>query len=420
MQIQPLRGFREFYPEQMCARRKVFDKLTAIARAYGFREIDMPSLESLDLLKLKSGEGIVDETFSFKDKGGRDVTLIPETTPSIARMVGSRKAITKPVRWFSLGKLWRYEEPQAGRLREFYQLNIDIFGVPGVEADAEVVAFSVKMMEALGLSDEFVIKISDRNLLSECFGGADANAIFRVIDKRAKLPEKEFLRQLEELGIKDEKLKFTISLLDGKNKSIEKIEEFLPKTGKIPETMTRLTRLFQLLESYGVRDRCELDVSIVRGLAYYSGMVFECHDAKGELRALFGGGRYDGLVQLFGGEPTPAVGFALGDAVLEILMKRSNLWPDEKLETDYFIVLTDEKYIGECIKIAESLRKKGLSVEWDILKRKVGAQMKYADKIGAKRALFIGEDELKHGNVMVRDMATGEQVQKPLSEFIGN
>jgi histidyl-tRNA synthetase len=418
MQLQPLRGFRDFYPGEMAARRKVFDKITATARCYGFREIDMPSLESTELIKRKSGDEIVEELFSFTDKGGREVTLIPETTPTIARMVGADKVLLKPVKWFSFGKLWRYEEPQAGRLREFYQLNIDIFGAPGVEAEAELLAFSVRMLDALRLSGKFVLRISDRNILSECFPGQDSGSIFRIIDKKQKLSEREFRAQLELLNLNMEQQELVLALTDEGNQDFGKLENIIPKTEQARVALSRLRKLFELLELYGVRERCRIDMSIVRGLAYYTGMVFECHDAVGELRALFGGGRYDKLVGLFGGEPTPAVGFALGDAVLELLMKRSGVWPAEKVETDYMVVLTEEKHIDTCIRIVESLRRKGLVAEWDIIRRKVSAQVKFADKIYAKKTIFIGEDELKDGNVLVRDMATGEQKLVPVSEII--
>ncbi len=421
--IPPLRGFREFYPEQMKARREVFGKMFDVVRSFGFRETDAPSLEALAIFKLKSGEGIVEETFSFKDKGDREVTLIPELTPSVARMASEQKNLVKPIKWFAMPKLWRYEEPQSGRLREFYQLNVDILGVPGPSADAECIAASVRMLQAVGLKDEFVIRISDRRLLQgilEHFGVQRIDEAYRAIDKREKLPRAEFLALLKGAGIAEDKLESLINVLDIKGPFCEKVGELsnlLPYTQALGGTLDWLKALASLLKEYGVEGSCILDLSIVRGIAYYTGTVFECYDAKGELRAMFGGGRYDNLVQLFGGEPTPAVGFAMGDAVLELLLRRQKLWPEEKLSTDYFVAYADKKFAHLAIRIVTALRQKGFVAEYDILERAFGKQMKYADKIGTRTTLILGEDEVAKGKISKKDMASGKQELVDISEF---
>ncbi|MEM2900613.1 MAG: histidine--tRNA ligase [Thermoplasmata archaeon] len=424
MNIAPLRGFREFYPEQMKARREVFDKLLSVVRAFGFRETDAPSLESLDIFKLKSGEGIVAETFSFVDKGGREVTLIPELTPAVARMVSQQKNLVKPIKWYSFPKLWRYEEPQSGRLREFYQLNIDILGVPGVIADAECIAVAVRMLQALGLRDEFVIRISDRRLLQGIltyFGVKNIEEAYRAIDKKDKIPHEDFLKMLKSSGLDNEKLEKVVDILAIKGPFVSKVAELskiIPASETLVSVIDWLKELASYLERYGVEKSCILDLSIVRGIAYYTGTVFECYDTKGELRAMFGGGRYDNLVELFGGEPTPAVGFAMGDAVLELLLRRANLWPEEKLYTDYFVAYTDKKFLDLAIKITNELRKKGYITEYDLLARSFAKQMKYANRLGSKIAIILGEDEVSKGKVVKRDMDSGKQELVDISEFV--
>lgn len=423
MQIQPLRGFREFYPEEMTARRKVIASMLKVVESYGFRETESPSLEPLELFRLKSGDEIVDGTFSFTDKGGREVTLIPETTPAVARMVSQKKTLVKPIKWYSFSRLWRYEEPQAGRFREFYQVNIDIFGVEGIEAEAEVVAVAVNMLVALGLKEEFVIKISDRILLQrilQLYGVKDLASAYRLIDKRNKLSKEEFVSEFDKIASKNmNDLLKAIEISGRMEPSLSKLMKIVPEDKIVNERIERLLRLASLLKSYGVEEQCILDMSVVRGIAYYTDTVFECYDAKGQLRALFGGGRYDELVQLFGGERIPAVGFALGDAVLELLVRRAGKWPKEELKTSYFVLVTDRKYLETGIRIVENLRKIGMIVEYDLLLRSMSKQMKYADKIGAEKVIILGEKEMNDGRVAVRDMRSGEQREMELKEFVG-
>ncbi len=400
--IQRLRGFRDIYPESMRARRIVFDKINSMARRFGFHEIDSPSVEKLELFRVKSGDEIVNQTFNFKDKGNREITLIPELTPTVARMLASRKDIVKPVKWFSFPKMWRYEEPQSGRLREFYQFNADIFGVRGIEADAEVLALAMEILDSLGLRDKYVMRVSDRLLMENFLKNLGVERIeetFRIIDKKDKIPEEVFKEELIKIA--------------GENSS-EEIMKVLSMRGRVDEIVPRmeggergetLLKLQELMEGYG--KEIVLDLSIVRGLAYYTGIVFEAHDAKGEFRAILGGGRYDNVVELFGGPPTPAVGFGMGDAVLELIMKREGVWPEEKIEVDYFVAII-KGFRKEAVKVASLLRKKGYVVDIDLSNRSIGKQMKYANRINAKKVIIVGE-EINRGEVVVKDMATGEQ-----------
>jgi histidyl-tRNA synthetase len=411
----------------MSARRKVLDKIFETVRPYGFREVDSPSLEMLELFRVKSGDEILTQTFNFADKGKRDVTLIPELTPTMARMVVEReKSLKRPIKWFSMPKMWRYEEPQSGRLREFYQLNVDIFGVPGPEADAEVLAVGIDIMLKLGLEGQFIFKVSDRRLMQgvlESMGIADKKeAVFAAIDKRYKITHSEFKELLSKAGIDDIKTGLLLSILDSRGPLLEALQKLRGlislENEQVRAGYESLEKLTDLLAMYHMEQYCELDPSVIRGLAYYTGTVFECYDTKGELRAVFGGGRYDRIIELFGGEPMAAVGFGMGDAVLEILMRRAGVWPEEKLATDYFILTTSPQYMETALFIAQALREKKFIVETDLLGRNFGNQMKYANSVGAKYVLILGEKEMAGGQVSVKDMKTGEQKTEEVIKFL--
>jgi histidyl-tRNA synthetase len=426
MSFKSLRGFRDFYPEEMAARRKMLDTIFSAVRPYGFREVDSPSLEMLELFRVKSGEEILTQTFNFSDRGKREVTLIPELTPTMARMVVEReKSLKRPIKWFSMPKMWRYEEPQSGRLREFYQLNVDIFGVPGPEADAEVLAVGIDIMLKLGLEGQFIFKISDRRLMHgvlEGMGVTDNEAVFAAIDKRYKVSSSEFKDLLIAAGLDDLKVGRLLSVLDARGPLFEALQKLKPLLSLENEATLAgyesLEKLADLMAMYRMEQYCELDPSVIRGLAYYTGTVFECYDTKGELRAIFGGGRYDKIIELFGGDPMPAVGFGMGDAVLEILMRRAGAWPEEKLDTDYFILTTSPQYMETAIFLAQALRAKRFIVETDLLGRNFGNQMKYANSIGARYVLILGEKEMAGGQVSIKDMKTGEQKTEEVRKLL--
>ena len=400
--ISRLKGFRDMYPEYMRARRIVFDKICSVARSFGFHEVDTPSVELLNLFRIKSGEEIVKQTFSFVDKGGREITLIPELTPSVARMIAARKDLTKPVKWFSFPKMWRYEEPQSGRLREFYQFNADIFGVKDITADAEIMALAMEILDSLGLKNKYVIKFSDRILMENILrsmGVENIEYAFRIIDKKDKISSEQFYQEMQKV-MSDDNIDDILSILKIKgdiDTVLSKLEHF-----KRSDTLSALQDLLRAYEKTAV-----FDLSIVRGLAYYTGIVFEAHDYKGELRAVLGGGRYDKVVELFGAQPTPAVGFGMGDAVLELLMRREGVWPEERIDVDYFVAIIPG-FRKEAIKVAMFLRKKGYRVDIELGERSIGKQMKYANKINARYAIIVGE-EIKRGEVVLKNMESGEQ-----------
>ena len=336
------------------------------------------------------------------DKGGREITLIPELTPSVARMIAARKDLTKPVKWFSFPKMWRYEEPQSGRLREFYQFNADIFGVKDITADAEIMALAMEILDSLGLKNKYVIKFSDRILMENILrsmGVENIEYAFRIIDKKDKISSEQFYQEMQKV-MSDDNIDDILSILKIKgdiDTVLSKLEHF-----KRSDTLSALQDLLRAYEKTAV-----FDLSIVRGLAYYTGIVFEAHDYKGELRAVLGGGRYDKVVELFGAQPTPAVGFGMGDAVLELLMRREGVWPEERIDVDYFVAIIPG-FRKEAIKVAMFLRKKGYRVDIELGERSIGKQMKYANKINARYAIIVGE-EIKRGEVVLKNMESGEQ-----------
>ncbi|MEM1725392.1 MAG: histidine--tRNA ligase, partial [Thermoplasmata archaeon] len=411
--IKKLRGFRELYPEEMEARAIIFKKMKEISRNFNFKEIDTPSVEPLDLFKMKSGEEIVSQTFSFIDKGNREITLVPEITPIVARMVAQRKNMIKPIKWYSIPKLWRYEEPQSGRLREFYQYNADIFGISGVEADAEIIALSQAILESLGLRDKYIMRISDRLLMEEIlknFKIKEVGSALRLIDRMEKIGENKFKEEFEKIS-KDVDIMEFIKLKGDLNLIEKKLDGIIGES-----ILNRLRNLEEYLKEYDYGNFI-FDLSIVRGIAYYTGIVFEAHDYKGELRAILGGGRYDNVVSLFDGENVPAVGFGMGDAVLEILMKRENLWPNVRQRPDYFIAIQgNARKLG--IIVAKSLREKGYIVDLDLSNKPLSNQMKYADKIESKYVIIIGENEMKKNIVNVREMESGKQIEIKVEDLL--
>ncbi len=420
--FQRLKGFRDFLPKEQRARREVFDTIESVLQQYGFREIDLPALESLDLYMVKSGEELVEQTYSFQDKGGRDVTMTPEQTPSRARILANRKDLSTPVKWYSTSKRWRYESPQKDRLREFYQTDIDIFGADSVQADAEILAVTVDIMEALDVLDAVEVLVNDRRLLEGILAThdvEDTEPVMQVIDDREKMDAGTFREELQEAGLDQEQAENVDELTEIRGpltETFDTIQDVAPDGDDAEDAIARLEELRDALEAYGIADQVVFDLSIVRGLAYYTGLVFEVFDTEGELRAVCGGGRYDELVDLFGGKQTPAIGLAIGDAVLEELMRREDVWPAEALQTDVYVLPVSEDVRTEVLELVRELRSTGLIVETDLSGRNVGSQFDYADTINAKQVIVVGKRDLENDVLTIKDMATGEEEQVPVGD----
>ncbi|EMA22412.1 histidine--tRNA ligase [Haloarcula argentinensis] len=420
-----VKGFRDFYPEEMQARRWAMDTLEDVAQRYGFREIGTPALEPTEMYVDKSGEEIVEELYSFEDKGGREVALTPELTPTVARMfVAKQQELSKPIKWVSTRPFWRYEEPQQGRFREFYQTNVDIFGSAEPAADAEVLAVAVDMLTDLGLTaEDFEIRVSHRDILAgvlESFGAdVDVPEAIRAVDKRAKVDHDDYLDALVEAGLNYGQADKFDEMLQIDAAEIETLAD-LTGSEDVRAATDNLQAVLDAAEDFGVREHLTVSLTTARGLDYYTGVVFECFDSTGEVsRSVFGGGRYDDLIEGFGGQPTPAVGFAPGHATLQLLCQRAGVWPAEELSTDYYVLQVGDTR-PTAARIARDLRERGHVVESDVADRSFGAQMGYADGINAETVVIVGEQDLENDEVTLKEMDDGEQISVPISEFPGD
>ena len=417
-----LKGFRDFYPEEMAARRQVIDTLEDAAARYGFREIDTPALERTEMYADKSGEGVVEELYAFEDRGGREVSLTPELTPTVARMVvAKQQALSKPIKWVSTRPFWRFEQVQQGRFREFYQTNVDVFGSSEPTADAEILAFAADALTDLGLTGEdFEFRVSHRDILGGLFRAFDADVdvrdAIRAVDKREKIDRGEYLGLLSDAGLSyDQADSFDDLVTAG---DLDEIAEF--GGDDVAAAVENLRAVLAAADDFGAGEFCEVSLSTARGLDYYTGVVFECFDATGEVsRSVFGGGRYDDLIESFGGQPTPAVGVAPGLAPLALLCQRAGVWPAETVSTDYY-VLTVGDTRSVAARIARDLRAGDNVVEVDVAGRSFGAQMGYADGINAETVVIVGERDLENGEVTVKDMASGDQTTVPVESFPGD
>ncbi|MBK8858976.1 MAG: histidine--tRNA ligase [Opitutaceae bacterium] len=409
--FQTLPGFREFYPEDLARRNHVFRLWRQTAVAYGFAEYDAPVLEPLDLYKAKSGEEIEAQLFSFTDKGGREVALRPEMTPTVCRLVGARaNALKRPIKWFSIAEFYRYERMQKGRGRCFNQFNADIFGEPGPEAEIELVALLIQCLCAFGLNEQdFYVRLSDRNLwfyYLEALGLDEPRirGVLGAVDRYEKYGDDAFKGYTEQFGALDAVLKDRI-LAFLQIKSLEALEHTLASLGdKLTARLADWRKLLGGLEAMGFAPYVTVDLGVVRGLAYYTGFVFEAFDRKGELRALAGGGRYDDLVQKLGGPALPAVGFAIGDMTFALLLEQRGLMPTLVTAPDVYCVIGGPAERLAAFADIQALRAMGFRVDYPLKDSAFGKQFKAAAESGAKLALIYGTDELAKGIVKIRDL----------------
>jgi histidyl-tRNA synthetase len=392
-----LPGFRDFYPQEFAERAFIMATWRDVARRYAFVEYDGPPLEPLELYTRKSGEEIVGQLYNFVDKGGRDVALRPEMTPTVARMVAARaNALRKPVRWFSMPQLFRYERQQKGRLREHYQLNVDIFGAAEVAADAELVACAVDIMRAFGLTaDDVVVRVSDRRLLQgylESLGvPADSvTAVYGVIDKLERQPPQIAIEKLAAIGVPAAAIERILSIA---GVGFDEIASRLADTpsARIVEEFGAFLRYVPALIG-GDASWLRVDLSIVRGLAYYTGIVFELFDRSGEFRAICGGGRYDTLLASLGGADLPALGFGMGDVVLGELLRAKGLLRPADASADYWVSGSDDVPLERIMGEAARLRAEGSAVEYALRPQSLSKQKKAAQASGAKAFVTLSND----------------------------
>jgi len=414
MKIQPVRGTRDFYPDGMAFRNWLFERWRRAGRRAGFVEVDGPVLEPLDLYTEKSGEEIVEQLYWLEDKGGRRLALRPEFTPTLARMVAARQAaLPEPVRWFNISRCFRYERAQKGRLREFFQWNVDVLGVEDEIADAECIALAVDSLAEVGLTpDDVEVRLSDRRLLGALvrhLGIADqlVPQVFAVLDKRGKVPPDALDEMLTEAGLAPAQRDGLARILAWRH--VDDIEPHERATPEVAHAIEAVERLLGYLDAFGAADWCRFDIGIVRGLAYYTGPVYEVHDRKGEFRAIFGGGRYDHLLEDLGGKPMAACGFGCGDAVLGLLLEDRGLVPAPEPAAEYFVASAGAAGLTDVLEAVRRLRGRGLAASFDPKGGSLKRQMKKAGDAAARFVVIVGDAFAEARRVTLRDMRSGDQ-----------
>lgn len=424
--FQSLPGFREFYPEDFSRRQHIFRLWRQSAHAYGFQEYDAPVLEPLELYTTKSGDEIEGQLFSFTDKGGRDVSLRPEMTPTVCRLVGAKAgALKRPIKWFSIAEFYRYERAQKGRLRAFNQFNADIFGEAGPEAEIELIALLVQCMTGFGLTkDDFYVRLSDRDLwffYLEALGFDDTQSrgLLGAIDRYEKMGDDAFKGYVEAHGALDEARKQRV-LAFLQIKSLGELEAALASfaSEKLNARLADWRKVLGGLAAMGLSDFVSVDLAVVRGLAYYTGFVFEAFDRKGDLRALAGGGRYNDLIKKLGYADLPAVGFAIGDVTTGLLLEQRGLTPAFVNAPDLYAVIGGEAERAAAFADIRALRAAGWRVDYPLKDLAFGKQFKAAAEAGAKLALIYGGDELAKGVVKIRDMTDRSEREVPRDQVV--
>jgi histidyl-tRNA synthetase len=408
--IQPVKGTRDFYPEAMAFRQWLYGNVRKVSEQFGYQEYETPFLERLELYASKSGEELVrEQAYVFPDRGGDLIALRPELTPSLARMVAARSGeLPRPIRWWSFGPIWRYERPQKGRTREFFQWNIDLLGVDSPEADAELASIAAEFFRSLGLTPaEIRILVNDRRLVERQYDqlgiAPERRAeLFRLVDRRDKMKPESWRAQAAEAGLGPDQIASLLALLEDRSAW---------------QSSSELTAFFAAARALGADDYLAYEPNVIRGLDYYTGIVFEARDSTGQYRAILGGGRYDNLVAAVGGEPVPGTGFAMGDVVLGLLLEDLGRLPVlDRSPADILVCAFAPDSKPAALALAASLRRAGLKAEWYPEADRLPKQLKYANRQSIPLAAILGPEELASGEVTLKDLRSGEQRRMPLAE----
>ncbi len=409
--IPSVKGTRDFYPEEMAIRSWLYQVIREVSESFGYQEYDGPFLEKIDLYAAKSGEELVKEqAFVFPDRGGDLITLRPELTPSLARMVAQRqRQLTFPLRWWSFGPFWRYERPQKGRTREFFQWNIDLIGANSPESDAELVAICVAFFKRTGLKpNQVAIFVNDRHLMDSELGklGIDSpemkKQVFRLIDRRDKMRPEDWAAYAIEMGLTVDQFEGLKTILDN---------------GELWKNSAEMKRFFEVIEAVGAKEYVRYNPQVIRGLEYYTGTVFEAYDLARDGRAILGGGHYDNLVADVGGEPLPGVGFAMGDVMISLVLQKYGCLPPLTISpADVLVTVFDETLLIESQRIASQLREFGLRTVGYTEVVRLPRQLKFADRMGIRFVVILGPDEVSAGQVTVKDLQKGEQFTTTVME----
>jgi len=425
MKIPPVKGTRDFYPDQMARRNWIIDGWKKVSQRNGFEEYDGPIFEHLQMYQIKSGQEIVEQLFSLQDRGGRDLAIRPEITPTLARMVNQQiNSLPRPIKWFAVPRLCRAERPQKGRLREFFQWNVDIIGEDRADADAEIIFTTLDYLRSVGLTAKDIrAKISSRRLLAAVLTAIGIPAeqlepIYAVLDKKAKLPPEAFEEMLaKQVPDKDQAGKIhQFMALD----SVEGVAAIVEPNEALTKAVDEMRGVLAVLKAMGVAEFCAFDPGIVRGLAYYTGIVFEVHDIAGELRAICGGGRYDNLLRDFGGPAIAATGMGMGDCVLEILLEQRGLLETQipKRGLEFFVALADPQLAEAIYEITARIRSQGHSANFSYKQGGLSKQLKEAAGQNAGRCVIVGQEYKDHRQVVVKDMAGGSQETVDVEQFL--
>jgi histidyl-tRNA synthetase len=425
LSVQPYKGARDFYPEDKRIQKYMFGKMRQVVERFGYEEYDAPILEPLEIYLAKSSEEIANEqTYAFTDRGGRQVAIRPEMTPTVSRMVAARRQeLPLPIRWYSIPNLWRYERPQRGRLREHWQLNVDIFGVDNITGDHEIIVIADSILKAFGAKrDMYTIRVNSRKLINALMQdelGLDktqSETMIRLIDRMHKMDYGEFVGHVDTI--------FTPTQRDaGANEKLlqtlrARTLDELPQSLKMHPSIGELSQLMQLLDASAITNAV-FDVTLMRGFDYYTDIVFEVFDANPENnRSMFGGGRYDGLVGLFGVEPVPTVGFGMGDVTLQNFLESHDLLPQQEPETEVYAVLIGDNIYARSLKVFKELRRMGVRIAIDATNRKPEKQLKTAIKKGIKYAIFIGERELSEEQFVIKNLKTAQEERHGLQRIV--
>lgn len=428
MAFQAPKGTRDFYPADMAIRNWVMDAWRRVSLRNGFEEYDGPIFEELDLYRAKSGEGIVAELFHFRDRGDRELAIRPEMTPTLARMISAKaQSLPRPIKWFSVPRLCRAERPQRGRLREFFQWNVDIVGSDDVISDAECILVAIDFFREMGLTPaDMVMKINDRALLSGLLLAKEItqdrhDAIFAVLDKRDKVSGEAFTEMLGKITSGDQELALLQAIGQSAGpEGLDQLQEVAGGNEAAEAQLARLRSLFEHLEIMGVSEYCRFDMGVVRGLAYYTGVVFEGF-GQGLGRAICGGGRYDNLLEVLGGPPMSGIGFGTSDVVIVEVLNGLKKVPSQAAATqrvDCFVIDAEEALFPEVVKLTAALRKRGKSAEFSYRRQAMGKQFKQASAAGAAQAIIVGRELKESGMLTIKDLTSGQQSQLSYEEFL--
>ncbi len=421
MKFQSVKGTRDFYPEMMRVRNWIADAWRRVSLRNGFEEYDAPIFEYLDLFTAKSGPEIAEQLFSFTDRGGRNLAIRPEITPSLARMVAAKvNSLPRPIKWFSVPRLCRAERPQRGRLREFFQWNVDVIGEPSVLADAECIFVLVDFLREVGLTpDDVQVRIGSRPLAVAAItaagiGETGIDSALAVLDKRPKVDDGQFEKLCEGAGLSSQQIECICEFQD-----VEDLAELkkIPSLEKAADGIDDLVQLFEYVEAMGAGDYCRIDLRVVRGLAYYTGIVYEVFGEGESLRAVAGGGRYDRLLEVVGGPKVPATGFGMGDVVLEILLEEKGRLPAElrSRALDFFVIDGEDGIFETVLRVSGALRRAGFEADFSYKRQGVGKQLKTANRLGAAKVAIVRAD-----GVSVKDLSSGKQVERTLEAFLAD